>query len=98
MSDSTLQAMSIPMLVADMSVSRLQNPNHTHTPIGNALYLGINACRVNDKFQEPLYLALELARAGVLHGDLWSGKAYSGGPSFGSRESAAWQIKAISVC
>lgn len=65
---------------------RLQNPNHTHTTLGKALAAGINVSRVNDKFQEPLYLALELARAGVLHGDLWSGRTYSGGPSFGTRE------------
>ncbi|MBL2417113.1 hypothetical protein ELJ38_30630, partial [Klebsiella pneumoniae] len=62
------------------------NPNHTHTNLGKALYAGISVARVNDKFQEPLYLALELARAGVLHGDLWSNKAYSGGPSFGAPE------------
>lgn len=62
----------------------LQNPNHTHTTLGKALYAGICLARVNDKFQEPLYLALELARAGVLHGDLWSGRSYSGGPSFGT--------------
>lgn len=62
----------------------LQNPNHTHTSLGKALYAGINASRVNDKFQEPLYLSLELARAGVLHGDLWSNRTYSGGPSFGT--------------
>jgi len=42
--------------------------------------------RVNDKFQDPLYLFLELVRAGVLHGNLWSQRAYSGGPSFGSEE------------
>jgi hypothetical protein len=65
---------------------RLQNPNHTHTTLGKALAASIEVSRVNDKFQEPLYLALELARAGVLHGDLWSGRAYSGGPSFGTRE------------
>lgn len=31
-----------------------------------------------------MFLALELTRAGVLHGDLWSGKAWSGGPHFGN--------------
>lgn len=69
-----------------VNLRSLQNPNHTHTTLGKALSAGINASRVNDKFQEPLYLALELARAGVLHGDLWSGRTYSGGPSFGTRE------------
>lgn len=64
----------------------LQHPNHMHTAMGRALHAGIVASRVNDKFQEPLYLSLELARAGVLHGDLWSGVEYSGGPSFGDGE------------
>jgi hypothetical protein len=59
-------------------------PQHTHAPLAQALSAGIKAARVNDKFQEPLYLALELCRAGVLHGDLWSGRAWSGGPSFGT--------------
>lgn len=40
--------------------------------------------RINDKFQDPLYLFLELVRAGVMHGNLWSGRAFSGGPSFGT--------------
>jgi hypothetical protein len=43
----------------------------------------IKLARVNDKFQDPLYLFLELVRAGVMHGHLWSGRAFSGGPSFG---------------
>lgn len=68
------------------SLNRLQNPNHTHTNMGRALHVGIAASRINDKFQEPLYLALELSRAGVLHGNFWSDKEYSGGPSFGTRE------------
>lgn len=40
-------------------------------------------CKVNDKFQHSLFLFLELIRGGVLHGKLWSRRAYSGGPSFG---------------
>jgi hypothetical protein len=51
------------------------------------MYGAIKTTRVNDKFQDPLYLFLELVRAGVLHGNLWSNRAYSGGPSFGSGES-----------
>ena len=39
---------------------------------------------MNDKFQDSLYLYLELVRAGVMHGNLWSGRAFSGGPSFGT--------------
>ncbi len=54
--------------------------------MGRALYSAIQQSRVNDKFQEPLYLSLELSRAGVLHGDAWSGRQYSGGPSFGTRQ------------
>jgi len=40
--------------------------------------------KLNDKFQDPLYIFLELVRAGVMHGHLWSGRAFSGGPSFGT--------------
>jgi len=57
-----------------------------HTPLARAMHLALKETRVNDKFQDPLYLFLELARAGVLHGNLWSGRAYSGGPSFGTGE------------
>ena len=48
------------------------------------MYTAIKQARLNDKFQEPLYLFLELVRAGVMHGHLWSGRAFSGGPSFGT--------------
>lgn len=48
------------------------------------MYVAIKQARVNDKFQDPLYLFLELVRAGVMHGHLWSGRAFSGGPSFGT--------------
>ncbi|KZT50168.1 XPG I-region protein [Calocera cornea HHB12733] len=61
----------------------LVSTTHMHTPLGRAMYSSSKASRVNDKFQEPLYLFLELVRAGVMHGNLWSGRAYSGGPSFG---------------
>lgn len=50
------------------------------------MYGAIKNTRVTDKFQDPLYLFLELVRAGVLHGNLWTQRAYSGGPSFGSGE------------
>lgn len=43
----------------------------------------LRLCKVNDKFQDPLFLFLELIRGGVLHGKLWGHRAYSGGPSFG---------------
>jgi len=38
--------------------------------------------KVNDKFQEPLFLAMELLRAGVLHNGRIGTRAYSGGPNF----------------
>jgi len=57
---------------------------HIHSPLARAMYVAIKQARVNDKFQDPLYLFLELVRAGVMHGHLWSGRAFSGGPSFGT--------------
>lgn len=48
------------------------------------MFVAIRQARVNDKFQDSLYLFLELVRAGVMHGHLWSGRAFSGGPSFGT--------------
>ena len=48
------------------------------------MFTAIRAARVNDKFQDSLYLFLELIRAGVMHGHLWSHRAFSGGPSFGT--------------
>ncbi|KDQ19066.1 hypothetical protein BOTBODRAFT_483054 [Botryobasidium botryosum FD-172 SS1] len=57
-----------------------------HTPLGRAMHTAIKASRVNDKFQDPLYLFLELVRAGVMHGNLWSARPHSGGPSFGTDE------------
>jgi len=59
---------------------------HTHSPLARAMYSAIKPARVNDKFQDPLYLFLELVRAGVMHGHLWSSRAFSGGPSFGTDE------------
>ena len=57
---------------------------HTHAPLARAMYAAIRNARLNDKFQDSLYLFLELVRAGVMHGHLWSGVAFSGGPSFGT--------------
>ncbi|KAK0551471.1 hypothetical protein OC846_002000 [Tilletia horrida] len=62
------------------------NHNHAHTPYARALHLAIKQARVNDKLQEPLFLALELIRAGVLHASYYSGKQYSGGPAMGTTE------------
>jgi hypothetical protein len=58
--------------------------SHTHSALARAMYTAIKPARLNDKFQDPLYLFLELVRAGVMHGHLWSGRAFSGGPSFGT--------------
>ena len=57
-----------------------------HGPLARAMHNAIKQARVNDKFQDPLYLFLELVRAGVMHGHLWSNRAFSGGPSFGTGE------------
>jgi hypothetical protein len=50
------------------------------------MHSALRQSRTNDKFQDPLFLFLELVRAGVLHWNLWGGRAYSGGPSFGDED------------
>ncbi|WVQ79823.1 hypothetical protein IAT38_001923 [Cryptococcus sp. DSM 104549] len=70
-----------------MEVRGFINTNHTHSNMGKALHAAFSVSRVNDRFQEPLYLVLELLRAGVVHGGKWGGRDaeyLSGGPSFGS--------------
>ncbi|WFD30808.1 hypothetical protein MSPP1_001832 [Malassezia sp. CBS 17886] len=57
---------------------------HVHAPYGRALHAALAHTRVNDRLAEPLYLALELLRAGVLHGNAYSGTQLIGGPSYGS--------------
>ncbi|WRT64536.1 uncharacterized protein IL334_001468 [Kwoniella shivajii] len=72
-----------------MELRGFVNANHTQSLIGKALYAANAASRVNDRFQEPLYLLLELLRAGVIHGSRWGGdkaEILSGGPSFGTDE------------
>lgn len=57
--------------------------------MGKALHAACSSSRVNDRFQESIYLVLELLRAGVVHGARWGGpdsEQLSGGPSFGSEE------------
>lgn len=57
--------------------------------MGKALHAACGAARVNDRFQESIYLVLELLRAGVVHGGKWGGpdaEPLSGGPSFGTEE------------
>jgi hypothetical protein len=55
-----------------------------HSHLARAMYVALRQAKLNDKFQDPLYLFLELVRAGVMHGHLWSNRAFSGGPSFGT--------------
>lgn len=71
-------------MVFDVFFYRFLLNSHTHSPLARAMYNTIKIARLNDKFQDPLYLFLELVRAGVMHGHLWSGRAFSGGPSFGT--------------
>ncbi|KAJ9474097.1 Post-transcriptional regulator MKT1 [Pseudozyma hubeiensis] len=59
------------------------NHAHLHTPYARALYLALKKSKLNDKLQEPLFLALELLRGGALHANYFGGRSYSGGPSYG---------------
>lgn len=70
---------------------------HTHSPLARAMHTAIRAARVNDKFQDALYLFLELVRAGVMHGHLWSGRAFSGGPSFGTEDEKSCMLLVMRV-
>ncbi|KAG9223684.1 hypothetical protein CCMSSC00406_0004975 [Pleurotus cornucopiae] len=70
---------------------------HTHSPLARAMNVALKNVRVNDKFQDPLYLFLELVRAGVMHGHLWSGRAFSGGPSFGTDEEKSCMLLVMRV-
>lgn len=70
------------------------NSSHNHTAHAKALYLSLQEARGNDKFQEPLYLALELLRANVLHAGKFGGKILSGGPNIGSGE---WKCRLLLV-
>lgn len=71
--------------------------SHTHSPLARAMNQAIKLARVNDKFQDPLYLFLELVRAGVMHGHLWSGRAFSGGPSFGTDDEKSSMLLVMRV-
>lgn len=59
---------------------------HVHSPLARGMHLALKNAKINDKFQDSLYVFLELVRAGVMHGNLWSNRPYSGGPSFGTGE------------
>ncbi|WVQ75844.1 hypothetical protein IAR50_005477 [Cryptococcus sp. DSM 104548] len=63
--------------------------NHTHSSIGKALHAAYDISKINDRFQEPLYLILELLRSGAVHGEKWGGPGAAplpGGPSFGEND------------
>lgn len=82
---SVPQAQSVKARTNEAIVSdRFLLNTHIHSPLARAMYSALRQARVNDKFQDSLYLFLELVRAGVVHGHLWSGRAFSGGPSFGT--------------
>ncbi|RXW24385.1 hypothetical protein EST38_g1501 [Candolleomyces aberdarensis] len=71
--------------------------NHTHSALARAMSSAIQTARVNDKFQDPLYLFLELVRAGVMHGQLMSQRAFSGGPSFGTDDEKSSMLLVMRV-
>ncbi|KAK7033935.1 hypothetical protein VNI00_012560 [Paramarasmius palmivorus] len=70
---------------------------HMHSPLARAMHTAIKQSRLNDKFQDPLYLFLELVRAGVMHGHLWSNRAFSGGPSFGTDDEKSSMLLVMRV-
>ncbi|KAF8653531.1 hypothetical protein AX16_003915 [Volvariella volvacea WC 439] len=70
---------------------------HIHSPLARAMFTAIRQSRVNDKFQDSLYLFLELVRAGVMHGHLWSQRAFSGGPSFGTDDEKSCMLLVMRV-
>lgn len=71
--------------------------SHVHSPLARAMYVAVRGARVNDKFQDSLYLFLELIRAGVMHGHLWSHRAFSGGPSFGTDDEKSCMLLVMRV-
>ncbi|GAA6002771.1 hypothetical protein JCM10207_007668 [Rhodosporidiobolus poonsookiae] len=75
---------------------------HQHTPHASALYLAMKNSKVNDKFQEPLFLAMELLRMNVLHSGRIGTRAYSGGPNFnggteGDKRSMLLVMRVLSI-
>ncbi|WFD33416.1 hypothetical protein MCUN1_000229 [Malassezia cuniculi] len=69
---------------------------HTHTAYGRAFHTALQAVRVTDRVQEPLFVALELVRAGVLHPRLY-GQLYTGGATFDHGEEAENMLLVIRV-
>ena len=83
--------------------SSFVTPTHTQSLMGKALHAACVSSRVNDRFQEPIYIVLELIRAGVVHGQRWGGpnaEQLSGGPTFGTeeeQESALLILRVLSI-
>lgn len=63
--------------------------NHRLSLIGQALHAALVQSKVNDRFQEPMFIVLELLRSGVLHGQKFGEEYRSGGPVSGSEEEQA---------
>ncbi|KAI8985622.1 temperature dependent protein affecting M2 dsRNA replication [Trametes punicea] len=68
-----------------------------HSHLARAMHTALRNARLTDKFQDSLYLFLELVRAGVMHGHLWSGRAFSGGPSFGTDDEKSCMLLVMRV-
>lgn len=60
--------------------------SHRPSPIGHGLHTALVQSKVNDRFQEPLFIVLELVRMGVLHGQKFGNEYLSGGPVSGASE------------
>lgn len=70
--------------------------DHTHSPYGRAFRAALQRVRVTDRVQEPLFVALELIRAGVLHERPY-GMLYSGGAMFSEGDESANMLLVIRV-
>ncbi|KAJ3511835.1 hypothetical protein NLJ89_g3869 [Agrocybe chaxingu] len=90
---------NVPYSIVEEELRRQNIPSQLTCPLAprRAMHNAIKPTRVNDKFQDPLYLFLELVRAGVMHGHLWSGRAFSGGPSFGTDEEKSSMLLVMRV-
>jgi hypothetical protein len=81
-------------------MNRFINPDRTHNVMGKAMHAGFETAHIVDRFQEPLYLILELLRAGVVHGSRFGNEILSGGPTYGDEKeqrSALLIMRCLSV-
>jgi hypothetical protein len=83
-----------------LTSSFITGTDHTLSIAGQGLHTALSSSKVNDRFQEPLTIIIELLRSGVLHG-LCFGDAYrSGGPVGGNEQdmnSTMLIMRALSV-